>query len=169
MRSVSSLYFLLKVLTMLVSLLSRRINGDISRYYSIGTLFFLVTLFVAFAKPYRKPFMNYADTLLLSFVTLLCYTQSLKTTTMFETERILLASPISVIILIHVRKICNVTVCALKFCTSKLRLCFLEKRGNCFRARRVPAKAEPSLGYSVDTYVLSETQPLIAPTCAEVA
>ena len=129
------LRFLVNVLTMLVALLSHRVNGHISRYYFVGTLFFTVTLFVAFAKPYQRPCTNYAEALLLSFITLLCYTESLGSARMFETERILLASLIVVIILIHarnicdatmnaLRKICDVTMHTLKFCTCNFRKSF---------------------------------------------
>ena len=89
------------------------------------------------------------------------YMQSLRVATrMFE--RILLASPIFVIILIYMRKICDVTLHALKFCVSNLRLSF---RYNRFKAKRESATAERSLGTSVDTSLETETQPLIPPTC----
>ena len=163
MRSVSSLHFLLKIFTSLLVALFNKINKHIPPYYYAGTLFFVVTLFMTLAMPYRRRYMNYADALLFSIVTLLCYTQSMKAMAMFETERILLASPIAVIILIHVRTVCNATMCALKFCTSNFKLNFLKRCYNCFKARRASSLAEPSLGPSVDT--LPETQPLIPPTC----
>ena len=159
MRSASSIYFLLHILTRSITLLTYEVNDLISPSYFIGTLFFLVTLFVAFAKPYRKPYMNYADMLLLSLMTLLSYTHSLQAVTMFETERILLASPIAAIILFHVKKIFDSTMTALKFCTSNLRLCFVD---NCFKARRASSLTEPGPGSSSD--ILPETQPLISST-----
>ena len=162
MRSVSSLHFFLKLMTVLVAVLTRRV-GNIPHYYFVSTLFYIVTMFMAFAKPYRRPYMNYADALLLSLMMLLCYTLS---TTMFETERILLVSPIAVIILIHVRKTCVATMQAMKFCTSTLSASFLKKCYYCYRAKRASATAEPSLGSSSD--MLSETQPLIPPTCTVV-
>ena len=134
-----------------------------------------MTLFVAFAKPYQRPYINHAEALLFSLVTLLCYTVSLGTARMVETKRILLASPIAVIILIHVRKICDATVntlrkiCdmtlhALRFCTCNFGLSFCY---NCFKARRASATAEQSLESSAD--ILPETQPLIPPNCTLVA
>ena len=162
MRSASSLHFLLKMMTVLVAALSHRVR-HIPHYYFISILFFIGTLFVALAKPYRRPYMNYADALLLSLMTLVCYTLYF---TMLQTERILLASPIAVIILIYVRKICVATMQAVKFCTSTLRVCVLKKCCYCFRAKRAHATAEPSLGSSVD--MLPETQPLIPPTCTVV-
>ena len=164
MRSVACLHFSLKILTMVAAILSYRINGNISPCYFFGTIFFIATLIVAFAKPYRRPYMNYAEALLLSLMTLLCYTQSLGAVTMFETERILLASPIAVITLIRVVKICDTTMHELKL---NLRLSFLQKLYNCFKARGASSTAEPRLGSSVDT--LPETQPLIPPTSTVVA
>ena len=163
MRSASSLH---SILTVLVAVLAHTFNGNTFRYYFLGNLFFIATLFVAFAKPYRRPYMNYVEALLFSLVTLLCYTQSLGAVTMlkFETERILLASPIAVITLICVAKICNATMHALNL---NLRLSFLEKCYNSIKARGASGTAEPNLGSSVDN--LPETQPLIPPTNIAVA
>ena len=131
MRSVSCLHFsliLMKLLTVLVAALALSINGNIPQDYFLSTLFFIATHFVAFTKPYQRPcnVMNYVEALLLLLVTLLCYTQSLEAVTMFEDTTSLTLCR-TMIILIHVTKICDTTMTALKFCTSNLRLCFVEK------------------------------------------
>ena len=125
---------------------------------TVGTLFVIVTFFVTLGKPYQRQYINYAEAFLLSLMTLLGYIiQSLGAVGMFETERILLASPVVVIILIHVRKFCDATIHALNFHgTSNLGLSFLEKCFNCFFYT-----AEPNVGSSAD--MLPETQTLIAP------
>ena len=69
----------------------------ISQWFAFGTVFFITTLVMTIAKPYRKAYMNYLDTLLLSNCTILCYALLF----CFRTQlvvRILIATPIAVFI-----------------------------------------------------------------------
>ena len=67
MRSFSGLYFLLRLAAYLPSVLSHLLSSYfyINEWFTIGTTFCIIYLFVAFAKPYRKAQMNYLDSMLL--------------------------------------------------------------------------------------------------------
>ena len=67
MRSFSGLYFLLRLAAYLPSVLSHLLSSYfyINEWFTIGTTFCIISLFVAFAKPYRKAQMNYLDSKLL--------------------------------------------------------------------------------------------------------
>ena len=68
MSSFSSLYFFLEIAANITVLLSHLMSSYlyVSRWFAIGILLILTTLATTIAKPYRKAYMNYLDTLLLS-------------------------------------------------------------------------------------------------------
>ena len=67
MRSFSGLYFFLRLMAYLPSLLCRLLSNyfDINKWFILGTFFCIASLFTAFAKPYRQPYMNVLDAFLL--------------------------------------------------------------------------------------------------------
>ena len=106
-RRFSSFYFFLPIFLYLIALSARYIkHGILSRYYFIGFLMLFTTLIFAFAKPYRKSFMNYLDILLLANFTLVSYTLSLQSNnpSVSEATRILIVAPIVILILYKVLK-----------------------------------------------------------------
>ena len=107
MRRFSSFYFFLRIFLCLLAVSARYIKHNVlSRYYLTGTLMLFTTLVFAFAKPYRKSFMNYLDVLLLTNFTLVSYTLSLQSNnpSVSEATRILIAAPIVILILYKVLK-----------------------------------------------------------------
>ena len=142
MRSFSGLYFFLRMMILLILCLSHAFGGHhISQWYSVGILLLITTVAIALAKPYRKTYMNYLDTSLLSIFTILCFTVSLRSEwyAINAVARILLASPLVVTIsFLILRKITNL----------------LKK----FRSRRTPPCIERSLS-STPTASQSMRQP----------
>lgn len=113
MRSFSSFYFCLRLVVCLPSLLSHILNPQmyIKEWFVLGTLFCIISLFVAFAKPYIKPYMNHLDAILHLHFAILCFvlstgTQKLKTPYITATlSRVLLSVPMAVFLLGIVLKI----------------------------------------------------------------
>ena len=99
MRSFSGLYFLLGITAYFTVLLSHAMSSYlyVSRWFAIGTLFFIITLAVMIAKPYQKAYMNHLDTLILSNCTILCYVLSSGFRTHLVAQ-ILITTPIAVFI-----------------------------------------------------------------------
>ena len=117
MRSFSGLYFFLRM--MIYCCLPHAISvHHVPDFYSLGVFSLIITLIIALVKPYKKPFMNYLDVLLLSILTLVCFTASLCSTpilywpTLQLIARVLLALPLVVIILFVVwRRFKGLTKC----------------------------------------------------------
>ena len=151
MRNFSGLYFFLRIVPFLITALL--INNSFAQWYYYGTLFFITTLTIAFAKPYRKTYMNYLDAFLLSNHTLLSFIV-LAGSHMLQRARILLVAPILILIL-------TITFKVLYHCTNRCLskyTCLSQKcrelRSNVFAT-------------TVDTAAVS--QPLIQPTHTEVS
>ena len=174
MRRFSSLYFALRILVYLVTVFSRFINKNISKFYFVGTFLFIITLLITFAKPYRKAYMNYLDVLLLLNLTLTCYTIALWSESMAETVRVLLALPLVVLIInVVLKRIHTVFSQALK----SLNLKFLShKCADCLRRKErsldPPTAVEQSneaVSSNVGVRDSEEQQPLISPTCSVIS
>ena len=74
MRSFSGLYFLLRILEVIVGFLPY-----FQSWFARGTLFSTVAVVTALCRPYKKPYMNIFDTLLLSHMAVLCHILSSQT------------------------------------------------------------------------------------------
>ena len=75
MRHFSGLYFILRIIPCLIKLIVRPFSihhATIYWYYS-GTVFFSIALIVGITKPYKRAYMNYLDTLILSNLAVLYY------------------------------------------------------------------------------------------------
>ena len=75
MRSFSGLYFLLRMVVILVVTLIDSIPGvslDES-WFLQGIIFSLTALFIALCRPYKKTYMNVLDSLSLSHLATLCH------------------------------------------------------------------------------------------------
>ena len=161
MRSFSGLYFFLEIAANITVLLSHLMSSYlyVSRWFAIGILLFLTTLAMTIAKPYRKAYMNYLDTLLLSNYTILCYVLS----SGFRTQlvaRILITTPIAVFIVsIILKKVYNVS----KSYTCKLKSpSCIQDSFNCIRSKRIPIAVESTQSSTANTPTSAE--PLIQPT-----
>ena len=116
MRSFSGLYFVLRITAYLCAVLSHLMKPflHINHWFAIGTLLFFATLAVAIAKPYRKAYMNYWDTAILSHITILLFVISSGSDTLLL-AKILLNIPIVILIIaIVLRKGYN--MCKLQKC-----------------------------------------------------
>ena len=99
MRHFSGLYFILRIMPFLIKLIIRpfsTFHATIHWFYS-GTVFFAIALIVGITKPYKRAYMNYLDTLILSNLAVLYYSFAFGTH-MLQLIRILLTIPISVFI-----------------------------------------------------------------------
>ena len=154
MRSFSGLYFLLILIACIVSALCRNFL-HLAATMTLGTLYFTTTLTVAIVMPYKKVYMNYLDILLLSNLTVWSYMLSSgynKYTLLMN--KILLATPIVVLVLIALRKICYVI--------SRIHAFNLRNIIQKLKTTRAPVTFEPTQRSSVDTPI--STLPLIHPS-----
>ena len=104
MRSLSSLYFYLRMAIYLSAYIIRKILSSHRSFagvwISAGTAFFIVALIIALIKPYKATHMNYLDTFLLSNLALMLYLIAARVPYMIHVARILLLSPIVGLLLI---------------------------------------------------------------------
>ena len=103
MRSISGLYFGMAFTALIIVVLFHVVSKYIyvGQWCTIGIVLFITTLIVTIAKPYRKPWMNYMDILLLSNYVILCY--MLSSAAGHHTQlpsRILIAAPIAVLVVV---------------------------------------------------------------------
>ena len=120
---------------------------------------FFTLLAVIIAKPYRKTYMNYLDTLLLSNYMILCYVLSSGFRTQLVAQ-ILITTPIAVFIVsIILKKVYNMSKSYM--CKLKSQSCIPDSF-NCFRSKRMPIAVESTQSSTANTP--TSTQPLIQPT-----
>ena len=105
MRSISGLYFGMAFTALIIVVLFHVVSKYIyvGQWCTIGIVLFITTLIVIIAKPYRKPWMNYMDILLLSNYVILCY--MLSSAVGHHTQlvsRMLIAAPIAVLIVVTI-------------------------------------------------------------------
>ena len=106
MRCISGSYFFLRIMPFLIKLTTRIISAHYTfvHWFYSGTLFLIAALTVALVKPYQKAYMNCLDTLILSNLALIHYI-FLSGASILLAMRILLATPISVFIIVMVFKV----------------------------------------------------------------
>ena len=103
MRSFSGLYFFLRMIVYIIVYVIHSIaKHHVSEWYSAGVVLLIATLTMALVQPYKKPFMNYLDVLLLSVLTIQCLTLPLKTTWSITIVRALFTVPFVVVVLFTV-------------------------------------------------------------------
>ena len=99
MRRFASLYFFVRYSLCFLSAISCYFDKVMSRFYTLGTFLFIITLLIALTKPYKKTYMTILDVLFLFIFSALCYSLSLQTPHMIElTARILFAIPMVLLI-----------------------------------------------------------------------
>ena len=106
MRCIAGLYFILRLVPFLIKLITRSLHKHhttIHWYYS-GAFFFATALTVGIAKPYKRAYMNYLDTLILSNLSLTYYCFVSESHPMVQI-RTLLAIPILTFIIVMTIKI----------------------------------------------------------------
>ena len=159
MRHFSGLYFILRIMPFLIKLIIWRIStfhATIHWFYS-GTVFFAIALIVGITKPYKRAYMNYLDTLILSNLAVLYYSFAFGTH-MLQLIRTLLTIPISVFITFMIIK--TITTClggrSLSQCTC---LNFIMRKIISLKTITFPSK---ELQFTIDSPTAA--QPLIEPT-----
>ena len=168
MRSFSGFYFFLGIMThFIVRAFSNVVSSYIfiNRRFAVATHFFVITLVVSVVKPYRKAYMNYLDTLILSNYTLLNYVLS----TDFRTPliaRTLIATPIAVAILVVISiKLHKVSM----LCILKLKLSqFAQKSIIYFKIRKLCDAIGSTRSASASSPSSESAWPLIQPTSTVV-
>ena len=103
LRIFSGLYFFVRKASLLVALFSYKFLQVHPRsikviWFPSGTLFLIIAFFIVLIRPYQKAYMNYVDTLILSYLSLLCFAlaSELSTTVIVRT---MLFIPITVFVL----------------------------------------------------------------------
>ena len=157
MRSFSGLYFFLRFMFWLPSNLTRLLNTysntNTNRWFLSGILFCILSLSIAFFRPYNKPYMNYMDALLLLNIALLSFVLSTGWR-MLLIARILLSMPVALLCLVICsKKFYGAIKFIVKACSLPSKLKYLLCR--CFEGNASTTKI-------MDT--VTETQPLIQPT-----
>ena len=110
MRSFSGLYFLLRTLVYLTGFLSVKLSKDNiwlsnNMWFPAGSLFLIITLSIALVRPYKKAYMNYLDTLLLSNLAVACYVISSGFNMLLMTSILFLSPIVAFIVTILLRSI----------------------------------------------------------------
>ena len=161
MRSFSGFYFLLRVLAYFTPILSFKIER-MNECYSLGTIFLSSALIIALIKPYKKMYMNYLDTILLSNIALMCYTLSSGFCVLLMARGLLLSPIIIFIVMICLKKFHDI---------SKLHMCnvkvLLQRCYECCRLRRAQLSSEPIQSSTAD--IPTAAQPLVQPTCTVIS
>ena len=155
MRSFSGLYFFLRFVVLSASYLCHAILRT-APMAGITTIFFATTIITAIAMPYRKAYANYLDILLLSNLTVLCYTQPPAFSNKLL-EKLLLAAPMAIMILtITLQKLSDITMLICKTCVCTYKLSPSRFINSFFRNGRT--------SFTTQASSLTSPQPLIHPT-----
>ena len=159
MRSFSGLYFFLRFIlwmpSQLSNLLASYFKVHTNLWFISGILFSVISLSMAFIKPYNKVHMNYFDALLLLNMTILNFALSTGWY-MLLTTRILLSMPIVLLCLvICTKKMYSIIKCTVKASSSRLKFLCTYFRDSVSTVELT----EPEIA-NIDR----EAQPLIQPT-----
>ena len=157
MRCFSGLYFILRIMPFLIKLIVQPFSifyATIHWYYS-GTVFFAIALIVGITKPYKRAYMNYLDTLILSNLALLYYT-FVYGAHMLLSIRILLTIPILVFITYMIIKTIKIGR-SLPQCT-----CFKLVMRKIISLKTVTFSSKEEQQFTIDSPTAA--QPLIEPT-----
>ena len=160
MICIAGLYFILRFMPFLIKLITRSLHKHhtIVHWYYSGAFFFATALTVGIAKPYKRAYMNYLDTLIL-FNLALIYCSLVSESHPLLPIRILLAAPILTFIIVMtikiIRSIGRPALKCIKF-YFKLTIC----KATSLRTMTFHHKEE--VRYTIDSP--STAQPLIEPT-----
>ena len=120
MRSIAGLYFILRFMPFLTKSMEQLYTKDkyhsVRHWYYSGSLFLVIALIVALARPYRRAYMNYLDIFILSDLALIYYAFSCGGNVLL-TIRILLVVPISALLIAMIVKITCYSARQLSKCT----------------------------------------------------
>ena len=158
MRYFAGFYFILKITPFLIKLITWSLgrHDEIIHWYYSGTIFLATALTVGIAKPYKRAYMNYSDTLILSNLALIYYSFA-SGAHMLLSFRIILIIPISAFIIIMIIKVACFAGRSLSQCTYfKL----IMEKVTSLRATIFFHKEEQR--FTIDSP--TEAQPLIEPT-----
>ena len=72
MRSFSGIYFLLRIIIYFAGIISRA-TLNLDKYLTRGFVLSAASLLIALSRPYKRPYMNIVDSILLSHMATLCY------------------------------------------------------------------------------------------------
>ena len=157
MRHFSGLYFILRIMPFLIKSIVPSSHKTIHWFYS-GTVFFSIALIVGIIKSYKRAYMNYLDTLILSNLAVLYYSFVFGTH-ILPLIKILLATPIYLFITCMIFK--TITICfvgrSLSQCTC---LKFLMHKIISLKTVTLSSKQEQQ--FTIDSPTAA--QPLIEPT-----
>ena len=162
MRSFSGLYFFLRLMAYLPSLLCRLLSNyfDINKWFILGTFFCIASLFTAFAKPYRQPYMNVLDAFLLLNFALLNFIISAGGH-MLLIARVVISTPIALFFLIITLKKAHFAIIKVpQVFRNKFKLQYVIEwfRGTSYTAKR-----------NQHTTHNTAAQPLIQPTSTVIS
>lgn len=166
MRSFSSLYFLFRLVIYFSTLLSYLVRGffHTNDWLIFGSLFSILSLFTAFAKPYNKPYMNYFDAILHWHVAISCFILSTGPPLLIIT-RLLLWTPITLLFLIFL----STSFKKLKFAILKILKKSLSKLNWLSRYfKSTPLTIEPNYNQQVYVCDPKADKPLIQPTSSVI-
>ena len=160
MRSFSGIYFFLRFLTFIPTIVSSIANTYSNVYVDkqilLGILFCMISLSMTYIRPYNKVYMNYLDALLILNIALLYFILFARSP-MFVIARILLSMPITLLCLkIGLKKIYGTITHRIKVKSLSSKLRFLCK---CFNQSLSTTELnEPGISGIAS---LREEQPLI--------
>ena len=154
MRSFSAFYFFFRMTYHSLSLIFSEsiIHSTILSY---GISFIMLALVVALIRPYRKTYMNVIDSLLLTTISLLYFSEFQKSLTVY----VLLASPVIVLMLLFLSRVIIKHKQLLLKCKNNVKSLF-----NTFRHNYLTAKLQKSTSISQNHY--SETESVTNSTTA---
>ena len=109
MRSLSALYFFLRIVIFLTAFLSKKLSNNVwslkAIWFPAGTVFFVMALIITLVQPYKRTYMNCLDALIHANLALLCYViTSVSVLPKMVTTRILLFTPIVIFLVMILQK-----------------------------------------------------------------
>ena len=158
MRSLSGLYFYLRMCILLVTVTTKSFNLLNNTWCSAGIMLLCTSLTVAIVRPYKKNSMNVIDALLLSNLAVQSFAMAVEE---FRLVRILILAPMAIFILritflLLRRLLCQRTTNFKDNKCDKVSCC-------CIRRNQHRFDADTSLANT------KATQPLLQPTSTEVS
>ena len=160
MRSFSGLYYFLRPVVYLLTLLPRFLNKyiEINKWFIHGTMFCTISLLIAFAKPYKKCYMNFFRCFYFAIVSFILSTKwhNNNTVTVLVAKMLLLTPIILFLLIITLKKLYIAAVQIFKACGNNLKL-----QCTCFRGATLTAETR---GQNVSVESQAAARPLIQPT-----
>ena len=153
MRKFSVFYFILRPVLILLHQLHELHVSEHMWFFAI-VLFASVSILIAYAKPYKEPYMNLLDTLLLAHLALLCLLLITPFKDNYNVAFILLTLPLIIFLLLHILRF------MLRFKHTRMVARFSKYRH--YRRSMLDDQVEPST--QQDGQTNEECQVLIQPT-----